>query len=125
MNPYQYVVLRCVPRVDREEFLNVGVVVYCQATEFLQAAWKVHADRLTSLDPRIDRDYYPIFIYPGPGLRNGDWVRKDAVKDPAKLQAVQHYAATTMMDVEAYRFGNGLDDCGPTLEPGQTIPPRP
>ncbi|MFF4593226.1 hypothetical protein ACQPXB_06470 [Amycolatopsis sp. CA-161197] len=77
-----------------------------------------------SLDPRIDRDYYPIFIYPGPGLRNGDWVRKDAVKDPAKLQAVQHYAATTMMDVEAYRFGNGLDDCGPTLEPGQTIPPR-
>ena len=25
---YQYVVLRCVPRVDREEFVNVGVVVY-------------------------------------------------------------------------------------------------
>ena len=32
---YQYVVLRCVPRVDREEFVNVGVVVYCQATDFL------------------------------------------------------------------------------------------
>ena len=28
---YQYVVLRCVPRVDREEFVNVGVVLYCQA----------------------------------------------------------------------------------------------
>ena len=27
--PFQYVVLRCVPRVDREEFVNVGVVVYC------------------------------------------------------------------------------------------------
>ena len=26
---YQYVVLRCVPRVDREEFVNVGVVLYC------------------------------------------------------------------------------------------------
>lgn len=28
--PYQYVVLRCVPRADREEFLNVGVVLYCE-----------------------------------------------------------------------------------------------
>ena len=31
--PYQYVVLRCVPRVDREEFLNVGVVLFCDATD--------------------------------------------------------------------------------------------
>ena len=32
---YQYVVLRCVPRVEREEFVNVGVVLYCQAADFL------------------------------------------------------------------------------------------
>ena len=37
---YQYVVLRCVPRVDREEFLNVGVVLYCQAADFLEVAWQ-------------------------------------------------------------------------------------
>jgi hypothetical protein len=54
---YQYVVLRCVPRVDREEFLNVGVVVYCQAADFLQAAWQVDEDRLRALDPRIDVDH--------------------------------------------------------------------
>jgi len=53
---YQYVVLRCVPRVDREEFLNVGVVLYCQATDFLQAAWNVDRERLASLDPRIEVD---------------------------------------------------------------------
>jgi hypothetical protein len=53
---YQYVVLRCVPRVDREEFLNVGVVLYCQALDFLDAAWSVDADRLRSLDPRVDVD---------------------------------------------------------------------
>ena len=35
MNGYQYVALRCVPRVDREEFVNVGVVLYCQAEDFL------------------------------------------------------------------------------------------
>jgi len=54
---YQYVVLRCVPRVDREEFLNVGVVLYCQAADFLQAAWSVDRDRLRALDPRLDLDH--------------------------------------------------------------------
>jgi hypothetical protein len=51
---YQYVALRCVPRVDREEFLNVGVVLYCHASDFLRAAWHVDDDRLRILDPRVD-----------------------------------------------------------------------
>lgn len=51
---YQYVVLRCVPRVDREEFLNVGVVVYCQAVDYLDVAWNADPDRLRALDPRLD-----------------------------------------------------------------------
>lgn len=54
--PYQYVVLRCVPRVDREEFLNVGVVVFCEAADFLAAAWHVDRERLSSLDPGLDLD---------------------------------------------------------------------
>ena len=53
---YQYVVLRCVPRVDREEFLNVGVVVYCQAADYLEVAWEVDRDRLAVLDPGLDLD---------------------------------------------------------------------
>ncbi|PVG82066.1 DUF3037 domain-containing protein [Nocardioides gansuensis] len=51
---YQYVPLRCVPRPDREEFLNVGVVLYCQAADFLQVAWQCDADRLRALDPLLD-----------------------------------------------------------------------
>jgi hypothetical protein len=54
--PYQYVVLRCVPRVEREEFLNVGVVLYCQSTDFLHAAWSVDRERLVAFDPRVDVD---------------------------------------------------------------------
>jgi hypothetical protein len=53
---YQYVVVRCVPRVDREEFVNVGVVLYCQATDFLEVRWHVDADRLRALDPSVDVD---------------------------------------------------------------------
>ena len=52
--PYQYVVLRCVPRVDREEFVNVGVVLYCEEAGFLQTVSHVDHDRLQSLDPRLD-----------------------------------------------------------------------
>ncbi len=51
---YQYVALRCVPRVDREEFVNLGVVLYCQATDFLGVSWHCDATRLRALDPGID-----------------------------------------------------------------------
>ena len=54
MNGYQYVALRCVPRVDREEFVNVGVVLYCQAEDFLGSAFRLDEDRLRSLDPGVD-----------------------------------------------------------------------
>jgi hypothetical protein len=53
---YQYVVLRCVPRVDREEFLNVGVVIYCEAAGYLDVSWHVDAERLHALDPGLDVD---------------------------------------------------------------------
>ena len=44
------------PRVDREEFLNVGVVLYCQAADFLAAAWHVDRERLLAVDPGVDLD---------------------------------------------------------------------
>ncbi|UUZ59296.1 DUF3037 domain-containing protein [Nocardioides sp. B-3] len=53
---YQYVTLRCVPRPEREEFVNVGVVLYCRAADFLDVAWQCDRDRLVALDPRPDVD---------------------------------------------------------------------
>lgn len=52
--PYQYVTLRCVPRVEREEFVNVGVVVFCQQVDVLASAFAVDEGRVRVLDPRID-----------------------------------------------------------------------
>ena len=51
---YQYVAVRCVPRVDREEFVNVGVVLFCDASDFLDMAWHCDEHRLSALDPGID-----------------------------------------------------------------------
>jgi len=50
---YQYVVLRCVPRVEREEFLNVGVVLYSQSADFLEAAYRVDEARLRAFAPQV------------------------------------------------------------------------
>jgi hypothetical protein len=52
--PFEYAVLRAVPRADRGEFLNVGVMLYCQADDFLAALTHVDADRLRALDAGVD-----------------------------------------------------------------------
>lgn len=51
---YEYAVLRVVPRVERGEFINAGLVLYCPAERFLRA--RVHLDRgrLRALDPALD-----------------------------------------------------------------------
>ena len=51
---YQYVVLRCVPRVEREEFLNVGLVLYSQGADFLEAAYRVDEARLRAFAPQVN-----------------------------------------------------------------------
>jgi hypothetical protein len=51
---FEYFVVRCVPRVDREEFLNVGVVLYSQPAGFLAAAFNADRARLANLWPDLD-----------------------------------------------------------------------
>lgn len=53
---YDYAVIRVVPRVDREEFVNVGVIVSCPSRAFLEARIEVDKQRLLALDPSLDLD---------------------------------------------------------------------
>jgi hypothetical protein len=43
---FEYAVIRVIPRVEREEFLNVGVILYCPAQDFLQTAFELNKERL-------------------------------------------------------------------------------
>lgn len=52
--PFEYVVLRVVPRVDRGESINAGVVLYCQALDYLGCRVHLDRDRLAALDPAAD-----------------------------------------------------------------------
>jgi Protein of unknown function (DUF3037) len=51
---FEYAVLRVVPRVDRGEAINAGVLVYCRPLRFLRALVDLDADRLVALDPAAD-----------------------------------------------------------------------
>lgn len=52
--PFEYAVLIVVPRADRGESMNAGVLVYCRDLDYLQAQVALDADRLRALDPAAD-----------------------------------------------------------------------
>lgn len=53
---YDYAVIRVVPRVERQEFVNAGVILWCRDLDFLDARIELDESRLRALDPDIDVD---------------------------------------------------------------------
>jgi hypothetical protein len=51
---YDYASVRVVPRVDREEFVNAGVILFCLARDYLDARVRVDVQRLRALSPDLD-----------------------------------------------------------------------
>ena len=51
---YDYAIIRVIPRVEREEFVNVGVIVSCPAKGFLEARIELDERRLMALDATLD-----------------------------------------------------------------------
>ena len=56
-HPFEYALLRVVPRVERGESINAGVIVYCRALDYLGAAVHLDVDRLLALDPAADVEH--------------------------------------------------------------------
>lgn len=53
-HPFEYAVIRVVPQVEREEFLNVGVIVYCKRAHFLGIKYALDEVRLLALHAQAD-----------------------------------------------------------------------
>ena len=51
---FEYAVLRVVPRVEREEFMNVGVILYCASQGFLQTVFHVNEAKLQAFSAELD-----------------------------------------------------------------------
>lgn len=85
---YQYVVLRLVPRVEREEFINVGVVLYSQEADFLRGEFALDDARALALDPDLDLDAV-----------------RSALAQVCRVAAGEHSATTPRLDKLGPRFG--------------------
>ncbi|GAA4990876.1 hypothetical protein HD597_008098 [Nonomuraea thailandensis] len=53
---YEYAVIRVMPKVERGELINAGVLLYCQPRDYLCARVEVDPGRLRALDPQADVD---------------------------------------------------------------------
>lgn len=51
---YEYAVIRVVPRVEREEFLNVGVVVFCKKEKYLNVRYHLNTEKIRMLCAECD-----------------------------------------------------------------------
>ena len=53
---FDYAILRVVPRVEREEFINAGVIVFCPEKDYLAVRIRLDAERLKALWPELDAE---------------------------------------------------------------------
>jgi hypothetical protein len=53
-SPFQYAIVRVVPRVERGECMNAGVVLFCRPRRFLAARIALDEQRLRALAPDVD-----------------------------------------------------------------------
>jgi hypothetical protein len=51
---YEYAIIRVVPRVEREEFLNVGVVLFCKKAKFIKVLFDVNEAKLNLFSADLD-----------------------------------------------------------------------
>ncbi|KAA0993808.1 DUF3037 domain-containing protein [Dyadobacter aurulentus] len=72
---FEYAVLRLVPRVEREEFINVGVILYCSARQYLDVKYELDEARLNAFscvaDPVEIRAYLLAFKQICHGRKDG------------------------------------------------------
>lgn len=64
---FEYAVIRIVPRVEREEFINVGVILYGKSLKFLDLKYEVNEEKLSHFSDQLDipeiREYLNAFAH--------------------------------------------------------------
>jgi len=71
LSSFDYAILRVVPRVEREELVNAGVILFCLERDFLQARVELDETRLRALWPGADVDLIRQHLEPIPRICAG------------------------------------------------------
>jgi hypothetical protein len=112
---YSYAVVRIVPRVERDEFINAGVIVFSAELRFLDAVVRMNEDRLRALWPEIDLKLIRRHLEAIPRICAG----APGAGPIAKLGKKERFhwltaPRSTMIQISPVRIGL-------TEEPGQTL----
>lgn len=88
---YSYAILRVVPRVDRGEFINAGIILWCPKQNVLEAEILLDEKRLKAIDPGIDMDEVRNHLSIIPAICRGE----DAGGAIAKMPLTQRFGWLT------------------------------
>ena len=53
-NLYEYALIRVMPRVEREEFVNVGIILFCKKSRFIKVLFELNVEKIQCLCSEID-----------------------------------------------------------------------
>ena len=53
---YEYAIIRIVPKIEREEFINVGLIMFCKRPKFIKARYHVDEEKLRLFTSDIDKE---------------------------------------------------------------------
>lgn len=112
---FEYAVIRIVPRVEREEFLNTGVILYCAKERFLQTRFMLQEERLLAMCGSVDIEEVKVHLHAFELIARGD-----AAGGPiAKLDLASRFrwlTATRSTVVQTSKVHPGL-----CTDPAQTL----
>lgn len=113
---FEYAVIRVVPKVEREEFLNVGVIVYCAKQKFLQTRFNVDKERLCSFSEKTDIEMLKEYLNGFAQVCRGSTEAAEIGKLPV-AERFRWLTATRSTVVQTSKVHPGLcDDAGEMLE---------
>ena len=116
LHTYDYAVVRVVPRVERGEFVNAGIILSCDVERFLRAAIDLDEDALLALDMHADLDLIKNTLASIPAICAGG----AAAGDIGRLSARERFhwlvaPRSTMVQTSPVHTGR-CRDCGAALE---------
>ena len=116
MSPFQYAIVRVVPRVERGECVNVGVVFFCRPRRYLAARMALDEERLAAFAPDLDLDEVRAHLDAMTRIAEGD----EAAGPVARLEQSERFhwlvaPSSTMIQTSPVHTGL-CDDPDETLE---------
>lgn len=51
---YEYAIIRVVPKVEREEFVNAGIILFCKKERFIKVLYKINEEKLRLFSDELD-----------------------------------------------------------------------